>query len=100
MVKLIFKSLNLHYQKIKYYLGFTQTYILKRNYYTSRDILEKEYQNLFDNYWIFAGLTLEIKDNKSWVKKKIGKREIIITHENGKYFALENVCPHKKYATL
>lgn len=93
--KLIFKSLNLHYQKIKYYLGFTQTYILKRNYYTSRDILEKEYQNLFDNYWIFAGLTLEIKDNKSWVKKKIGKREIIITHENGKYFALENVCPHK-----
>lgn len=86
---------NKAYQYLAFKLGFVRHYILPRKYYLSDEILQAEYDRLFEGMWIFAALTLELKDNKSWVKKKIGKKELLITHENGEYFALENICPHK-----
>lgn len=95
VIKFGYQKFNLIYQYIKYKLNLTSTFILPREYYVSDNILKKEHKNLFEKYWIFAGLTHEIKENKAWVKKKIGHREILLVHEDGNYYALENVCPHK-----
>ncbi len=83
------------YQTAKYHLGFVRHYILPRSFYTSIEILDAEYKRLFGGMWIFAGLTLELEADKSWMRKKIGKKEVLITRENGEFFAIENVCPHK-----
>jgi phenylpropionate dioxygenase-like ring-hydroxylating dioxygenase large terminal subunit len=79
----------------KYHLGLIRHFILPRKFYLDDDILEAEYKYLFGCMWILAGLTIELKENKSWIKKKIGHKEILITHEDGQYFAIENICPHK-----
>jgi carnitine monooxygenase subunit len=79
----------------RYHLGFVRHYVLPRYFYTSEEILTAEYKFLFGQLWIFAGLTFEFKNKKMWVRKKIGKKEILITQEDGEFFAIENVCPHK-----
>jgi len=90
-----FQIVNRGYQFAKYHLGFVRNYILPRRFYTDPDILNAEHQRLFGGMWIFAGLTFELRTEKSWMRKKIGKKEVLITQENGEYFAIENVCPHK-----
>jgi len=90
-----FQIANKGYQLSKYKLGWVRYYILPRRFYTDQDILNAEFKHLFGGMWIFAGLTFELKTEKSWVRKKIGKKEVLITQENGEYFAIENVCPHK-----
>ena len=83
------------FEVIKYKLGFVRHYILPRKFYTTQEILDSEYKHIFYSLWIFAGLTLELKTPKTWLRKKIGKKEILITQNNGQLFAVENVCPHK-----
>jgi len=95
LVNSVYKTFNLAFQTVKYFFNLTPQYILPRKFYISEKIADKEQKTLFSNYWIFAALTFEIKNNKSWIKKKIGNREVLIVHENGNYYALENVCPHK-----
>ncbi len=87
--------LNKAYETLKYHSGLVRHYILPRYFYTDTSILEAEYKNLFESMWMFAGLTFELKTDKSWMRKKIGRKEVLITQEDGKYFAIENVCPHK-----
>ena len=84
-----------YWESLKYHLGFVRHYILPRKFYLNNEILDAEHKHLFGGMWIFVGLTLELQENKSWIKKKIGKKEILITLENGEYFAVENICPHK-----
>lgn len=83
------------FETIKYKLGFVRHYILPRKFYTAHEILDAEYKHIFYGLWIFAGLTIELKTPKTWLRKKIGKKEILITQNDGKLFAVENVCPHK-----
>jgi phenylpropionate dioxygenase-like ring-hydroxylating dioxygenase large terminal subunit len=91
----ISQLLNTAFETIKYRLGFVRHYILPREFYISPEILKAEYEHIFYGLWIFAGLTLELKTPKTWLRKKIGKKEILITQEDGNLFAIENVCPHK-----
>jgi len=90
-----YQLLNKIYQQTKYHLGFVRHYVLPREFYISPSILSAEYKHLFGGMWLFAGLTFELKTSKSWMRKKIGLKEILITQENNEYFAIENVCPHK-----
>jgi len=88
--------LNTLFQFCKNKLGLHRDYFLPKYFYTSPDILEAEYKNLFYKLWIFAGLTSELDDSpKAWIKRTIGEKEVLIVKENEKYFALENVCPHR-----
>lgn len=89
------KLYNTAIETIKYHLGFVRHYILPREFYISEEILKAEYEHIFYGLWIFAGLTLELKTPKTWLRKKIGRKEILITQDNGELFAIENVCPHK-----
>ena len=84
-----------YYELLKHHLGIVRHYVLPRRFYTSTDILEAEYRYLFSSLWLFAAITFEFKTDKTWVRKKIGKREILITQDRGQFFAIENVCPHK-----
>ena len=71
LVNSVYKSFNLAFQTVKYFFNLTPQYILPRKFYISEKIAVKEQKTLFSNYWIFAALTLEIKNNKSWIKKKL-----------------------------
>ena len=72
-----------------------RSFILPRRFYTDTKLFELERTRIFENLWIFAGLTNELGSTNSWMVKRIGNKEIIITRNNDSYFANENVCPHK-----
>lgn len=94
MLKKIYQNLERLYFKTKYTLGFETHYILPREFYTSNKILELEYKNIFHGLWMFGGLVHELS-NKKWIRKVIGKKEILIVKKDDEIFAIENVCPHK-----
>lgn len=76
-------------------LRLQRPYILPKRFYTDKKLFELERTRVFENLWIFAGLTNELGSANSWMVKKIGNKEIIISRDNDSYFANENVCPHK-----
>ena len=69
---------------------------LGRKYYTSKKILDKEYETLFYNDWICAGRSSELSNIGQYKTINIGKESIIILRDNNnKIVAHYNVCRHR-----
>ena len=69
---------------------------LEREYYTSSDVLQKEYENLFLNNWICAGRSMDLPENGQYKVIKINYESVIILRdENGEFKAHYNVCRHR-----
>ena len=69
---------------------------LGREYYTSSDILQKEYENLFLNNWICAGRSLDLAENGQYKVINIDTESVIVLRdENGDLKAHFNVCRHR-----
>ena len=69
--------------------------ILPRKFYIESNVFELEKKYIFNKLWLFIGLTNELCEPHSWMRKKIINKEILITFDGHDYHALENVCPHK-----
>ena len=83
------------YYFFKSFIGFPRHYVLPRKFYLDEEIYQAELNEIFYKRWIFAGLTNELDQERSWVRKKIGLKEILIVRDGDQFTALENVCPHK-----
>jgi nitrite reductase/ring-hydroxylating ferredoxin subunit len=83
------------YHLIKTAIGFPRHYVLPRRFYIDDEIYQAELKEIFYKRWIFAGLTNELDQDRSWIRKKIGLKEILIIRDGDQYSALENICPHK-----
>ena len=92
---MIFKSIIHNATKLKSLFGVERKSYLPREYYISEKILKRENSKVFSHLWMFAGLTNELPEQSSWMVKKIGYKEILITRNGDDYFANENVCPHR-----
>ena len=69
---------------------------LKRKYYISKKILNKEYEHLFYKHWICAGRSSELSSIGQYKTINIGKENIIILRDNNnKIVAHYNVCRHR-----
>ena len=69
---------------------------LEREYYTSSDVLQKEYENLFLNNWICAGRSMDLAENGQYKVIKIDTESVIVLRdENGELKAHYNVCRHR-----
>ena len=69
---------------------------LGREYYTSSDILQKEYENLFLYNWICAGRSLDLAENGQYKVINIDTESVIVLRdENGDLKAHFNVCRHR-----
>jgi phenylpropionate dioxygenase-like ring-hydroxylating dioxygenase large terminal subunit len=91
----IVQTLYSFYHLTKSAIGFPRHYVLPRKFYIDDEIYQAELKEIFYKRWIFAGLTSELDQDRSWVRKKIGLKEILIVKDGGQYSALENICPHK-----
>ena len=69
--------------------------ILPRKFYIESNVFELEKKYIFNKLWLFIGLTNELCEPHSWMRKKIINKEILITFDGHDYHAVENVCPHK-----
>ena len=77
------------------YLSPRTNIILPRYFYIDQRVYGQEIKHLFSKYWIFVGLLNELPKDNSWMRKKIGIKEILIVRDNNEIYAHENVCPHK-----
>lgn len=94
-IKILLQFFYKIFYSVLYKLNLTNNFILKRKYYYSKKIFELEKENLFFKHWIFLGLTSELNGDKSWIVKNICGKEVLLTQDNGKIFAHQNICPHK-----
>ena len=68
---------------------------LTHEYYTSKEIFEKEVNKIFSNLWIFAGLTSALKKNDSYITRNISQIPIFLQNIKGEINAFINQCPHR-----
>ena len=73
----------------------TRDNILNREFYVDEDIFKLEKINVFNKLWLFIGVTSELNAPHSWMIKKVINKEILVTYDGSRYYAVENVCPHK-----
>lgn len=74
----------------------TGAHTLERSYYTSHDILKKEFDKIFQNQWICIGRSSEIKKPGQYKTVDIGNESIILLRDiNLRLIAHYNVCRHR-----
>ncbi len=74
----------------------TGAHTLERNFYVNPEILQKEFENIFQNHWICAGRTSELSDPGQYKVINVGTESaIIIRDTNRNLRAHTNVCRHR-----
>ena len=69
---------------------------LERNFYTSSEILNKEYKNIFQSQWVCVGREEELTKVGQYKTINIGDESVIILRdENEVIRAHYNVCRHR-----
>ena len=72
------------------------SHTLERKYYTSKEILKKEYQNIFYNEWICIGRESELSNPGQYKIINIATESIIVLrNESNELIAHHNVCRHR-----
>ena len=69
---------------------------LSSNRYTSNDFMNTEWEKIWTQSWLFAGLESDLKEVGDFFVYDIGRESIIITrNENKDISAFYNVCQHR-----
>ena len=69
---------------------------LSSDRYTSRDFMEKEWDMLWTQCWLFAGIRSDLKEPGDFFIYDIGRESIIVTlNENLEVSAFYNTCQHR-----
>lgn len=64
--------------------------------YISPDYLAREYENVFDKSWLFAGLESDLKEPGDYFTFDIGRESIVVARtKDGDVAANYNVCQHR-----
>ena len=69
---------------------------LSSDRYTSPDFMRLEWEKIWTQCWLFAGLESDVKDVGEFFVYDIGRESIIVTrNENNKISAFYNTCQHR-----
>ena len=69
---------------------------LSSDRYTCPDFMQLEWEKIWTQCWLFAGLESDIKDVGEFFVYDIGRESIIVTrNENNKISAFYNSCQHR-----
>lgn len=69
--------------------------VILPNTYFSPQVFESEQLQLFQESWIFAGLTSDLGRHNDYVTVKMGNTPVVIQNFNGELKAFTNVCTHR-----
>ncbi|MGE3744569.1 MAG: aromatic ring-hydroxylating dioxygenase subunit alpha [Sphingomonadaceae bacterium] len=64
--------------------------------YTSRDVMEREWQNLWKKTWVIFGHINDLPEPGRFIKVDLGRESfIVVRQDDGSIKALYNVCQHR-----
>lgn len=71
-------------------------YSLEQPFYTSSEVFEAEWENIFKKHWLYAGNTAQLKKAGDYFLYHLRNDSIIIIRDNdGKVHAHYNTCTHR-----
>jgi len=69
---------------------------LEQPFYTSPQVFDFEWENIWNKYWLFAGTTAEIPKAGDFFIYQVNKESIIVIRgDKGEVFAHYNTCRHR-----
>lgn len=67
-----------------------------RKAFVDVDVMEREYEAVFDKCWLYLGHESELSKPGDFVTRTVARRNILFTRDaQGKLHALLNTCPHR-----
>lgn len=69
---------------------------VSRSTFVRPDLLEREYEQIFDKCWLYLGHVSELSKPGDFVTRTVARRNILFTRDSkGELNAFLNVCPHR-----
>lgn len=73
-----------------------KSFQVARKAFTGVDIMEVEYEEIFNKCWLYIGHESEVAKNGDFIRRTIAKRNLIFNRDTaGKLNAFFNSCPHR-----
>ena len=69
--------------------------IVPNEYYHDAAIFEKEKLALFQNSWIFIGMSMNLENHNDFLTDEIGGVSVVVQNFRGTLRAFHNVCTHR-----
>lgn len=72
------------------------SYRVAREAFVREDVLDAEYERIFDKCWLYVGHESEFKKAGDFVARTVARRNLLVTRDaKGQLNAFFNTCPHR-----
>lgn len=69
--------------------------LIRPEHYYRNDVLEKEYNHLFQQTWCFVGFKSFLKEEDDFITQEIGGIPVVVQNCRGTVKAFKNICSHR-----